>query len=40
MSVLEFARPTTIALTVLLLMVGCVSEQKYDTLQARYNQLQ
>ncbi len=39
MSGLRIAQCTTITFAALLLLAGCVSEQKYDSLQARYDQL-
>jgi chemotaxis protein MotB len=39
MSGLKFARHASIAFTVMLLLAGCVSQQKYDALQSRYDQL-
>ena len=36
---LTFARRATMALTGTVLLVGCVSQQKYDALQSRYDQL-
>ena len=37
---MKFAPQISITLTTMLLVTGCVSEQKYDALQTRYNQLQ
>jgi chemotaxis protein MotB len=39
MSGLKFAQRATMAFTVMLLLAGCVSQQKYDALQSRYDQL-
>ena len=39
MSGSKLAHHTTIRLTALLLLAGCVSQQKYDALQQRYDQL-
>jgi chemotaxis protein MotB len=39
MSKLRFAQLATMTLTVLLLLAGCVSQQKYDALEGRYQQL-
>ena len=39
MSGLKFAQRATMAVTVMLLLAGCVSQQKYDALQSRYDQL-
>ena len=39
MSVLKFAQRAMMMFTALLLLAGCVSQQKYDALQSRYNQL-
>jgi chemotaxis protein MotB len=39
MSGLRFAYRPTITFAALLLLAGCVSQQKYDALQARYDQL-
>lgn len=39
MSELKFAQHATITFTVMLLLAGCVSQQKYDALQSRYDQL-
>ena len=39
MSGLRFARHATMTLSALLVLAGCVSQQKYDALQARYDQL-
>jgi chemotaxis protein MotB len=39
MSKLRLALPATISLTALLLLAGCVSQQKYDALEGRYQQL-
>src|SRR5215472_12733859 len=39
MSGLKSGRSTTIVLTGMLLLASCVSQQKYDALQARYDQL-
>jgi hypothetical protein len=40
MSGFKFVRGTPVTVIVLLLLGGCVPEQKYDVLQTRYNQLQ
>ena len=39
MSGLKFAQLGMMTFTIMLLLAGCVSEQKYDALQQRYNQL-
>jgi len=39
MSRLKFLHRVTTTFTVMLLVAGCVSQQKYDALQARYDQL-
>jgi chemotaxis protein MotB len=39
MSVLRFAPRATMMFTALMLLTGCVSEQKYDALEGRYQQL-
>ena len=39
MSRLKFAQRATMTFTVMLLLAGCVSQQKYDALQSRYDQL-
>jgi chemotaxis protein MotB len=39
MSELKFAHRATMTFTVMLLLAGCVSQQKYDALQSRYDQL-
>jgi chemotaxis protein MotB len=39
MSALKFAQRATIAITATLLLASCVSQQKYDALQSRYDQL-
>jgi len=39
MSKLRFAQLATLTLTALLLLAGCVSQQKYDALEGRYQQL-
>jgi chemotaxis protein MotB len=39
MSRLKFARRATMTFTALLLLAGCVSQQKYDALEARYQEL-
>ena len=39
MSGLKFAQRATMTFTALLLLAGCVSEKKYDALEARYQQL-
>ena len=39
MSGLKFAQLGMTTFTIMLLLAGCVSEQKYDALQQRYNQL-
>jgi hypothetical protein len=36
---LKFAQRATMAFSVMLLLAGCVSQQKYDALQSRYDQL-
>jgi chemotaxis protein MotB len=36
---LKFARRATMAFTMMLFLGGCVSQQKYDALQSRYDQL-
>src|SRR5215510_14430929 len=35
----KFLQSATITLTAMLLLTGCVSQQKYDTLEAQYQQL-
>jgi chemotaxis protein MotB len=39
MSGLKFAQRAAMTITAMLLLAGCVSQQKYDALQARYDQL-
>ncbi len=39
MSKAKFAQRATMTFTALLLLAGCVSENKYDALQSRYDQL-
>ena len=39
MSGWNFPQPAVLGLAALLLLAGCVSQQKYDALQARYDQL-
>ena len=39
MSILKFAKSTTMTFTALLLLASCVSQKKYDALQSRYDQL-
>jgi chemotaxis protein MotB len=39
MSGLKFARGATMTFTALLVLAGCVSQNKYDALQSRYDQL-
>jgi chemotaxis protein MotB len=39
MSGLKFAQHATMTFAIMLLLAGCVSQQKYDALQARYDQL-
>jgi flagellar motor protein MotB len=39
MSALEFARRAAMTFTALLLLAGCVSRQRYDALEARYQEL-
>jgi chemotaxis protein MotB len=39
MSALEFARRVATTFTALLLLAGCVSRQRYDALEARYQEL-
>lgn len=39
MSGLKFTQCATMTLSAVLLLASCVSQQKYDALQARYNQL-
>jgi chemotaxis protein MotB len=36
---LKYARDASLTLTALMLLAGCVSQQKYDALQSRYDQL-
>jgi chemotaxis protein MotB len=38
-SALKFSRGVTLTVIVMLLLAGCVSQQKYDALQSRYDQL-
>ena len=39
MSGLKFVRCATMTFAAMLLLAGCVSQQKYDALQSRYDQL-
>jgi chemotaxis protein MotB len=39
MSALKFVQRATMTFTALLLLAGCVSQQKYDALEGRYQQL-
>ena len=39
MSVLKFAQRATMTFAAMLVLAGCVSQQKYDALQSRYDQL-
>jgi chemotaxis protein MotB len=39
MSALKFVQRATIAFTALVVLAGCVTEQKYDALEGRYHQL-